>query len=302
MTICYYMDVVTTNMQRGGVRISNFDSIKEALKYIDNHLEEPISYESIAQCFHFSPYYFHRMFSVIVGKTIAAHIRDRRLERACISLVNTEETIINIGMDCGYNSAQSFARSFKNAYGLSPSEYRKQGLTPYVITVDEMIAKFTNRLRGGIILNPKIIKHNSLMIAGVSGDGSNTGEVWSKFIKLHNEHPLEKKLSDNGYEIRLYENESCIVHVGFAVSSMHNDDQYELFELPATQYASFDVYVANGYESENSAMADWIETNRDGYKQRLLGSANYCVEYYDERFHGDETGSIVEIWIPIEKC
>ena len=281
--------------------MDNFDSIKEALAYIDEHLDEPMSFESLAKRFHFSPYYFHRMFSIIVGKTIAAHVRDRRLLRACKQLAGTEESILDIALDCGFNSAQAFSRAFRGAYGLPPSEYRRQGYVPAVVTVDEMIMNFTNRLRGGVYVNPKIIKRDAITIAGVSGDGSKTGEAWQAFMQLSGEKPLENKQSGNGYEIRLYDGEQCTVHAGLAVSGAPGDDAYELLTLPASEYASFDVYVSRGYESENSAMSEWLRTNGQGYAERLLEDTHYCVEYYDERFNGSEAGSIVEIWVPIEK-
>ena len=281
--------------------MGNFENIKKALEFIDAHPDEPMSIESLAKRFHFSPYYFHRMFSVIVGKSLAAYIADRRLAGACIQLVNTDKLILDIGLDCGYNSAQAFSRAFRSAYGLSPGEYRKQGLSPIIVTVDEMIIKFTNRLRGGVFVNPKIIKRNSMTIAGTSGDGNKTWDVWNALEKLGKERPLNNKLSDNGYEIRLYDGGSCTVYTGFAVSGDPNDASYSVYTLPASEYAVFDVYVAKGYESENDAMDEWLKTNRQGYKERLLGDIHYCVEYYDERFHGSETGSIVEIWIPVEK-
>ena len=281
--------------------MGNFDHIKEALEYIDNHLDETISIEILAEHFHFSVYYFHRMFSIIVGKPMAAHIRDRRLMYACTLLSMTDKSILDIGLDCGYNSAQSFSRAFKTIYDLSPKEYRQQGYTPMVVTIEEMIMKFTNRLRGGIYLNPKIIKRDTLYIAGVSGDGNKTWDVWNAFEKLSNESPLDNKLSGNGYEIRLYENNSCTVHVGHALPNDKVNLAYTVYKLPPSQYAVFDVYVANGYESENSAMNEWLKTNQDGYSEKLLGDNHYCVEYYDERFNGSEAGSIVEIWIPIEK-
>jgi AraC-like DNA-binding protein/predicted transcriptional regulator YdeE len=280
---------------------NNFSKIKEALEYIDHHLDEPISFKIIAKKFNFSPYYFHRMFSVIVGKTIAAHIRDRRLQSACVEISATDKSILSIGLDCGYDSAQSFSRAFKQIYGLSPSEYRKQGLKPVVISIDEIIMKFTNRLRGGIYLNPKIIKQNELVIASVSGDGNETGAVWETFMTLNKEKPIENKLSDNGYEIRVYDGNICTVYVGLAVSNEQTDPAYTLFKLPVATYASFDVYVANGYDSENSTMNEWLQTNKEGYCEKLLDNQHYCVEYYDERFNGSEAGSIVEIWVPIEK-
>ena len=281
--------------------MSDFPRIKEALQYIDRHLNEAISYESIAERFHFSPYYFHRMFSAIVGKTITAHIRDRRLLSACAQLSTTDKAVLDIGLDCGYRSAQSFSRAFREIYGMSPSDYRKQGLVPAQATVDEMIRKFTNRLKGGVVVNPNIIKREAMLIAGVSGDGDKTGEVWNAFERLIKEKEIHNKLSGNGYEIRLYDGNECTVHVGFAVSDERVEAGYSLFKLPASKYASFDVYVANGYDSENSAMNEWLQTNPEGYSERLLDGKHHCVEFYDERFNGNEAGSIVEIWIPIEK-
>jgi len=281
--------------------LDTFNNIKRALEYIDGHLSEQMGFESLAKLFHFSPYYFHRMFSIIVGKSIAAHIRDRRLQRVCLQLANTDKSVLEIGLDHGYNSAQAFSRAFRAAYGVSPSEYRKQRFVPVIVTVDEMIMKFTNRLKGGIYVNPKIIKRGALAIAGVSGDGDKTGEVWGAFMKLAEEKPIENKTSENGYEIRLYDGDTSKVHVGYEISGALLDDSYSLYTLPASEYASFDVYVANGYESENNAMTEWLDTNQQGYSERLLGTTHYCVEFYDERFNGSEAGSIVEIWVPIEK-
>ena len=281
--------------------MSKFSKIKEALEYIDNHLDEPVSFKTIAKKFNFSPYYFHRMFSVIVGKTIAAHIRDRRLQFACLDLAMTDKSIINIGLDYGYDSAQSFSRAFRQMYGLSPSEYRKQGLTPFVISIDEMIMKFTNRLKGGIFVNPKIIKRGEIIIACTTGDGDKTYEVWQEFEKLSQEKPLKNKISENGYEVRLYDGEKHSVYTGLAVSDEQVDSEYIIFKIPASKYASFDVYVANGYDSENKAMSEWLQTNSEGYSEKLLDDkCHYCVEFYDECFNGNEADSIVEIWYPIE--
>lgn len=281
--------------------MNHFSKIKDALLYIDEHLDEKITFQSLAERFHFSPYYFHRMFSVIVGKSIALHIRDRRLMHACIQLVSTDESILHIGMENGYDSAQSFSRAFKSQYGISPSEYRRQRFEPVVITADDLIMKFTNRLKGGIYLNPNIIQRKEMLVAGVSGDGFKTGEVWDRFEKLCEEIPVNGRISESGYEVRLYEDGESTVHVGYLVSAETVDPAYTVLRLPASQYASFEVYVANGYDSENSAMNEWLATNTEGYSERLLGKAHYCVEYYDERFNGNESGSIVEIWVPIEK-
>ena len=150
-------------------------------------------------------------------------------------------------------------------------------------------------------MHPNIIKRDSLLIAGVTGDGAKTGEIWNHFMEINEKIGLNNKLSDNGYEVRIYTESECICHVGFAVSDNNINDAFSILQIPASEYASFDVYVAKGYESENAAMDEWLEANKDRYVQKLYDGKPYVVEFYDERFHGDNADSIVEIWVPIEK-
>ncbi|NLM11249.1 MAG: GyrI-like domain-containing protein [Clostridiaceae bacterium] len=150
-------------------------------------------------------------------------------------------------------------------------------------------------------MHPKIIKKGELLIAGVTGDGSKIRELWQKFIELCEKTGVKNKLSDNGYEIRIYNENQCRCHVGVRVSDSESDSHFTVLKLPASTYAAFEVYVARGYDSENEAMDEWLEANRDKYKQRRIDGSPYVIEYYDERFDGDSEDSIVEIWIPIEE-
>ncbi len=284
--------------------MKNIEQISEALKYIDEHLDKALTLELLSEKYCFSPFYFHRLFSAIVGKSLAAYIRDRRILYACISLCMTEQSILDIALAHGFHSAQAFSRTFKAVQGVSPSTYRRQNHCPSIISVDEMVRKFTNRLKGGILMDPIIKKQGKLIIAGTCGKGHETAEVWSEFIKLSKKKPLKNAQTDDGYEVRIYENkddEVGVVYVGNAVSSKEVDPSYKVIELPASKYASFDVYVADGYCSKNDVMDEWLKSNKGKYKQRFLeNGGNYCVEYYSTRYNGEGEDSIVEIWVPIK--
>ena len=69
--------------------MNNFYKISEAMKYIDAHLNDKLSVQMIAEQFVFSPYYFHRLFTSIVGKSLMAYVRDRRIAYACKMLNET---------------------------------------------------------------------------------------------------------------------------------------------------------------------------------------------------------------------
>ncbi len=279
----------------------NFDRIRQALQYIDDRLDQPVTFEQVAQAMHFSPFYFHRVFFAVVGKSITAHIRERRLIKACRLLAGTDRSVLDICLSCGFDSPQAFSRAFKSAYGVTPSAYRRERFVPGGASVDELIMRFTNRLKGGMLVHPNIIKRGELLIAGVTGDGRKTGQVWEAFSSLQASVGIACKVSDDGYEVRLQDGDRCDVHVGCAVSSVQVDDAFTVMRLPATEYASFDVYVAQGYDSQNNAMNEWLDGNEQGYTERLLDGRHYCVEFYGELFKGNEADSIVEIWIPIKK-
>jgi predicted transcriptional regulator YdeE len=155
--------------------------------------------------------------------------------------------------------------------------------------------------KGGVFMQPMIFELGELLIAGVSGDGSRTGEVWERFMELQETIGITNKLSDYGYEIRLYHGDEDTVHVGVSVANSDVDSEFTIFRLPPSTYAAFEVEVAKGYDSENENMDRWLEANKEKYEQRTIDGSYYVVEFYDERFTGHEEGSIVEIWIPLEE-
>ena len=48
-------------------------------------------------------------------------------------------------------------------------------------------------------------------------------------------------------------------------------------------------------------MDEWLEANKERYGDRLLDGKPYVVEFYDERYDGDNEDSIVDIWVPIQE-
>ena len=162
-------------------------------------------------------------------------------------------------------------------------------------------AKWGVQLAGMIFeTRPNMIKKEKMILAGVSGLGNETAEIWKRFMKLYKEVPITDKRSDDSYEVRIYdsETEKESVFVGCEINS--DCDGYEIFQIPSSEYASFDVYVEEGYESENNAMEEWLASNEKGYVRNLLEGKLYCVEHYDARFDGSNDESIVEIWLPVK--
>jgi predicted transcriptional regulator YdeE len=145
-------------------------------------------------------------------------------------------------------------------------------------------------------MEPKIIRKEKLQIAGIMGDGSKTAQLWETFETKNKTYGLDKKTVSPGYEVRFYYDGKCDCFVGLAVAEENAAEGFELLSLPESDYVSFDVVVANGYDSENANMRKWLDLNSDKYTQASVDGKNFVVECYNERFKD----GIVEIWIPLD--
>ncbi len=99
--------------------------ILRVLTHIQEHLDEALDLEELAQVACFSSFHFHRVFAAMTGETIADHVRRLRLERAAMELRSGAKQVIQVALDAGYEAHAAFTRAFKAAYGVSPAEFRR---------------------------------------------------------------------------------------------------------------------------------------------------------------------------------
>ena len=101
--------------------------IRRAVAFIEDNLAQELTLDDCARTACYSPFYFHRLFHLTVGMTVADYIRQRRLTTAAVAIVETSRSIKEIAFACGFNSQEAFIRAFRNAHGITPGEYRKAG-------------------------------------------------------------------------------------------------------------------------------------------------------------------------------
>lgn len=99
--------------------------IQKSIAYMEEQLQEEVTLEQIAAHVGFSPYHFHRIFRKEVGMNIADYMRRRRLCYASQLLLYSDESIIDISLNCHFESQEAFTRAFKKMYGMPPGRYRK---------------------------------------------------------------------------------------------------------------------------------------------------------------------------------
>lgn len=94
--------------------------------YLIEHLSERITIEELSRRFLMNPTTLKAAFKKVYGTTIAAHIRQHRMEAAAQRIADTTEEIGAIAQAVGYESQSRFTIAFKETYGVSPTEYRRQ--------------------------------------------------------------------------------------------------------------------------------------------------------------------------------
>jgi AraC family transcriptional regulator len=98
--------------------------INSVVEYINNHIDEKMDLETLAEIAHFSAFHFHRLFKAFQHETLAAYITRMRVETAARFLRYSSLPIETIAYNIGYELPSSFSKAFKLHYGITPSGYR----------------------------------------------------------------------------------------------------------------------------------------------------------------------------------
>ena len=115
-------------LQKGDDFMENKILIDKAIEFIQENPKENLSLECIADHAGFSLTYFDALFKDHTGYTPVEYSRVYKLTRSALELRRTDKTILDIALDYGYSSPESFARAFKNFYSIAPSDYREKHL------------------------------------------------------------------------------------------------------------------------------------------------------------------------------
>ena len=98
--------------------------MRRARDLVDRRYAEPLDLTVLARAAGVSKFHFLRCFTAVYGRTPAAYLTERRIERAQDLLRATNLTVTEVGLLVGYRSLGSFSTRFKELVGVSPSGYQ----------------------------------------------------------------------------------------------------------------------------------------------------------------------------------
>ena len=116
---------LTSSQQLSEYKTEQIRIIREIHDQLTRHMEQRITIEELSRKYLINPTTLKNAFKSIYGTSIAAHIKEHRMEQAAKMLRESEMSIAEIAKAVGYDSQSKFSIAFKSFFNVLPREYRK---------------------------------------------------------------------------------------------------------------------------------------------------------------------------------
>ena len=103
--------------------------MKQMISYIDQHFEEKITLEDIAGAACIGKREALRCFKENMGRTPFSYLMEYRISQGKNKLIYSDDTVVEIALSCGFESASYFNRVFRRYVQMSPLQFRRQMLS-----------------------------------------------------------------------------------------------------------------------------------------------------------------------------
>lgn len=290
--------------------------LRQALRYIEDNLQNEIDADAVAKHVFVSPFYLQRGFQILTGYTLGEYIRSRRLYEAALELTRTDAKVIDVALRYGYETPESFAKAFTRFHGVSPSAIRREPdrirpFLPLSIQID---------ITGGDRMNFTVSPMWGFKVIGFErvftyeNGYAEIPKFWDEICEKYCTHtiyagkppccPEEQAIIDNC----VGEYGVCIDDLGggrfrYLIAGKYTGgavpESMKLVELPAGDWAKFKCVgpIPASLQALNTQVfREWLPGNPD---YEISGA--YNLEWYS--CDGDKCDADYEsgIWVPVKK-
>ena len=285
------------------------ERLRAGVEYIEEHLHEDLCPSEVAQAAGISRWHFQRIFKALTKETLKFYIRGRRLSQTLDRLLSPKERILDIALEAGYGSQEAFTRAFKQAFSMTPNQYRQRGCATLFLRKLELSEGYLSHINLGLQLEPEIVEFEQLQLVGLKthyygadSEKNNLGEklpgLWESLLSRMDEVP--HKLPQLGYGIirQVHGDSDCLeYHAAFQVREVGSlPPSMEALCLPPATYARF---THRGFPRQLDHTVNYIYSNwllRSGWSH----SYGPDIEVYGEGYRPNSEDSVIHYAIPIQ--
>ncbi|MGA7373870.1 MAG: AraC family transcriptional regulator, partial [Methyloceanibacter sp.] len=120
-----------SSIERRGL---DYYRLQRVFEFIEAHLEDDITVETLASTACLSRFHFARAFKASTGKAPHQFISVKRLELAKSLLTEGRRSLMDVALTCHFSSQANFSRAFHRATGITPGQYRAMATWPTFIS------------------------------------------------------------------------------------------------------------------------------------------------------------------------
>ncbi len=291
------------------------NSIRTAIDYMEEHLENDISAQDVADRVFLSPFFLQRGFSLMTGYGIGEYLRNRRLYQAALDLQKTDDKVIDIALRYCYDTPESFTKAFSRFHGATPMQVRDGAVINVFLPM-----KINITIHGGSQMDYKITPMFPFKVIGfqkifdVETSYTEIPKFWNEICEKYANNVYAGNPPANPYEQAIVDN--CIGEYGVCIDDMGDSkfryliagrytggdvpDGMVVYEFPRGEWAVFNCIGPNPetLQSVNTQVfTEWLPGNPE---YELSGNAS--VEWYD-CVNGEMTDPDYHsaIWVPVKR-
>ncbi|WP_249310558.1 AraC family transcriptional regulator [Bacillus sp. FJAT-49736] len=165
--------------------MEHYEIIAKALIHIENNLELPLSLDSVANSFNISKYYFHRLFSAMMGCSLNQYILSRRLNSSVKLIQNENLSLTDIAYQLNFGTPSSFTRAFKRKYGIAPSSLREKDVVVPIAPIPLVVKRPIKNINGDIVTDFTLTPFEAIQVCGIAFEVDLATDDYKTKIRSH---------------------------------------------------------------------------------------------------------------------
>lgn len=184
--------------------MDHYDVIEDALLYIENNIQQPLSLDSVANTFNMSKYYFHRLFSAMMGCSLNNYILSRRLNASLKLIQNDNLSLTDIAYELNFGTQSSFTRAFKRQYGIAPSSLRAKDTTISQVPIPSVVKRPIKNINGDIVTDFTLTEFKTIRLSGIAFEVDLATDDYKTKIRSHSKmllHNIDETINASCYVI-----------------------------------------------------------------------------------------------------
>ncbi|WP_075982842.1 AraC family transcriptional regulator [Bacillus massilinigeriensis] len=282
--------------------------LNQVIEYIDLHLTDDLSLESISDYAGVSNYHFRTVFFHLSGMTLNEYVKNRKLSEANKELLSGEK-VTDVAFKYGYQSVDGFTRAFKKWCGFLPSDVIKKRISK---TFPKL--SFVITVKGGVSMEFRIEDKPAFNLVGVSKrvpmqfEGVNqeivklaksiTDDQRKEMRSLQNIEPYEIVNASYNADANFLKEEGDLTHlIGVLTTKNQVSDRLDKVPVGACTWAIFPnegPFPFTLQETMAKTYSEWLPTS----DYEIIQAPTFSFTKMDK---SKKDYAYSEIWIPVRK-